>query len=456
MSPRRRTTRRVSGWGGVSPARSTVRREAYPAAVAAAVRQAALPGVIARGLGRSYGDAAQIDGGTVLDSRALTEAGPVDTAARTIDVGAGLSLGDLSKRLAPQGWMLPAVPGTRHVTVGGALAADIHGKDHHGHGGFGATVLSFNLVTADGASRVVTHEAERALFEATVGGMGLTGVVTFARLRVEPLPSGFASVRTEKARDLAAVMDGMAAGDRDARYAVAWLDLSMPSRRGRGILQFADLAPREALPEKRRDAPAGYGAPAAVPVPPLPGDGLARPRIVRALNQAYWRMPRRRERLQSLARFLHPLDGLRRMDHLYGRDGFLQYQFVVPHGQERVLAAIAERFASSPVTPTLAVLKRLGEVGPGMLSFPLAGWTLAVDLPAADARVFLLLDEMDEAVAEAGGRVYLAKDARLRPEVMHAMYPRLDEWQGVKRSIDPTGVFQSDLSRRLGLTGGAS
>jgi decaprenylphospho-beta-D-ribofuranose 2-oxidase len=453
VSLRRRNQRRLSGWGGVSPASSTVRREAHPSAVADAVRRAPPTGVIARGLGRAYGDAAQIEGGTVLDSRGLTEVGPVDTAARTIDVGAGVSLGDLSRRLAPQGWMLPVVPGTRHVTVGGALAADVHGKDHHGHGAFGATVQSFNLVTAEGAARVVTHEADRALSEATVGGMGLTGIVTSARLRVEPLLSGFVSVRTRKARDLAGIMDAMAAGDREARYAVAWLDLSMASRKGRGVLQFADLAPGDALPEKRRSAPAGYGAPPALPVPPLPGEGLARPRIVRALNQAFWLMPRRGERLQSLARFLHPLDGLRRMDRLYGRDGFLQYQFVVPHGQERVLAAIAERFASSPVTPTLAVLKRLGEAGPGMFSFPLAGWTLAVDLPATDARVFILLDELDEAVAEAGGRVYLAKDARLRPEFLRAMYPRLDEWRAVKQLVDPTGIFQSDLSRRLGLTG---
>lgn len=453
MRPRRRTRRRLSGWGGISPATSTVRREAHPSAVADAVTHATASGVIARGLGRAYGDAAQIDGGTVLDTRRLTELGPVDPAARTIDVGAGVSLGDLSRRLAPQGWMLPVVPGTRHVTVGGALAADVHGKDHHGHGGFAATVQSFNLVTAEGASRMVTHEAEPALFEATVGGMGLTGIVTSARLNVEPLPSGFVLVRTSKARNLAAVMDAMASGDRDARYAVAWLDLSMASRKGRGILQFGDLAQRDALPEKRRQAPARYGTTPALPVPPLPGDGLARPRIVRAFNQAYWLMPRRRERLQSLAGFLHPLDGLRRMDRLYGSDGFLQYQFVVPHGQEHVLAAIAERFASGPVTPTLAVLKRLGEAGPGMLSFPLGGWTLAVDLPATDARVFILLDELDEAVAAAGGRVYLAKDARLRPELLSTMYPRLDEWRIVKQSVDPAGVFQSDLSRRLRLTG---
>jgi decaprenylphospho-beta-D-ribofuranose 2-oxidase len=347
--------------------------------------------------------------------------------------------------------MLPVMPGTRHVTVGGALAADVHGKDHHHTGGFGRTVLSFTLVTADGRAQAVTPEADRSLFEATVGGMGLTGIVTSARLRVEPLPSGYVRVRTARGRDLAAVMDAMSAGDGAARYAVAWLDLSTVSRLGRGILQFADIASPDSLAPRNRSAPGLYRALPPLPVPPLPGEGLASSRLVRALNQAYWLLPRREERLQPLGRFLHPLDGLARMDRLYGSDGFLQYQFVVPTGQELVLAAIAERFASGAVTPTLAVLKRLGQAGSGMLSFPMPGWTLAVDLPAADPRVFLMLDEMDEAVAGVGGRVYLAKDVRLRAEFVPAMYPRLDEWRAVKRSIDPEGLFQSDLSRRLRL-----
>ncbi len=411
-------------------------------------------GLIARGLGRSYGDAAQIEGGRVLDARALAAVGPVDADAGTVDVGAGVSLGDLMSRLAPQGWMLPVLPGTRHVTVGGAIAADIHGKNHHVDGGFGRTLETVALVLPDGTPRVLRADAapqDQALLDATVGGMGLTGVVTAARLRLERLPSTYARVRTERARDLGALMARMAEGDREARYAVAWVDLSSPRRRGRGVLQFADLAAPEDVPERARRRPPQFGAAPRRPLPPLPGRGVMRGGAVRAFNLAYYRLQRTGERVRPLAPFLHPLDAAEGVNRLYGRAGLLQYQFVVPLGQEGALRAVAERFAQGSVTPTLAVLKRLGPQGDGMLSFPLPGWTLAVDLPAEDARVFLLLDEMDQVVARASGRVYLAKDARLGPEMLAAMYPRLEEWRDVKRAVDPDSRVRSDLAERLGL-----
>lgn len=449
----RRRARRVGGWGRLARVDASIERPAYPADVAALLRADRPParGVIARGLGRSYGDAAQVEHGRVLDTSGLRAIGPVDTAAGTIDVGAGVSLGDLMRRLVPQGWMVPVLPGTRHVTVGGAIAADIHGKNHHVAGSFGGHVESFALAIADGTERVVTREADRALFEATVGGLGLTGVITSARLRLVPAPSGFVRVQNERKRSLAEVIDRLAEVDREAPYSVAWLDLASSRRRGRGVVQSAEIAQRDWLSMKRREATPEYRPRTRLVAPPLPGSGLVRPGVIRAFNEVYWRCPRRAERLQPLAAFFHPLDAVAGWNRLYGQGGFVQYQVVIPHGAETLLEAIVQRFAEGPVTPALAVLKRMGQPGEGLLSFPLPGWTLAVDLPATDARVFLLLDEMDEAVAMAGGRVYLAKDARMRPEALAQMYRRLEEWRAIKRAVDPGNRFRSDLAVRLGL-----
>lgn len=333
--------------------------------------------------------------------------------------------------------------------MGGAIAADIHGKNHQRDGGFGRTVQSFSLVSADGAQHPVTRESDRALFEATIGGMGLTGVITSARLELEPLPSGVVEVTTQRTPNLDAAMRALAEGDRSHRYSVAWLDLSTPGRRARGIVQHGNLAAPLGLTEDQR-RPA-YEPKRALPMPPLPGRGIVRDPVIKAFNLAYWRRRRQETSMAPLARFLHPLDGAATWPRLYGTGGFLQYQCVVPDGQERTLAALVDAFTKAPATPTLAVLKRLGPEGEGMLSFPLAGWTLAVDLPAHDAEVYLMLDRMDEVVAAAGGRVYLAKDARLRPDVLPAMYPRLREWAEVKQRIDPEGRVRSDLAERLGL-----
>jgi len=381
----------------------------------------------------------------------LTAIGPVHVSGEraTVDVGAGVSLGDLAHRVAPLGWLPPVLPGTRHVTVGGAIAADVHGKNHLHDGGFGQTVRSFSLATAGGEHLPVTREGDRALFEATVGGMGLTGVITSARLELEPLPSGVVEVETHRTSNLDGTMQQLTEGDLTHRYSVAWIDLSSPRRRGRGIVQLGSLATPLGLDEDQRQP--RYEPRRALPAPPLPGRGLVRTPVVQSFNLAYWRRPRRARQLVPLAGFFHPLDRLASWPRLYGASGLLQYQCVIPDGQERALRALVEAFTKGPVTPSLAVLKRLGPQGEGMLSFPLAGWTLAVDLPAHDAETYLMLDRMDEVVAQAGGRVYLAKDARLRPDLLSAMYPRLGEFAEVKQHMDPEGRFRSDLAERLGV-----
>jgi decaprenylphospho-beta-D-ribofuranose 2-oxidase len=401
-------------------------------------------GLIARGLGRSYGDAAQLAGGHVLDMTGLRRF-EVDRDAGVVTAAAGSTIEDLLAELLPAGFMLPVVPGTRHVTVAGAIASDIHGKNHPSAGCFGAHVRALGLLDARGEA----HELAPGdpLFAATVGGMGLTGVILWARLALERVPGDFVSVDTERVRSLDGAL-ALLAPDGTPRHRVAWLDLLAP-RPGRGIVTSCHhVAP----PRPPRPTP---GARTAT-VPERWPAGLLRTQVVRAFNELrYRRAPRReRGRAQPLGEHMFPLDSLEAWPRLYGPAGLFQYQFAVPGGQERTLEAVIAGLARARVPCFLATLKAFGTPSGGPLSFPLAGWTLALDLPRAAAGVGRLLDGFDELVAEAGGRVYLTKDARLRPSVLEAMYPRLAEWRAVRDAADPERCWRSDLSARIGLTAG--
>ncbi|MEU6156918.1 FAD-binding oxidoreductase [Streptomyces sp. NPDC047130] len=444
----------VTGWGRTAPTVARlVRPRSYDEAVAA-VRGCGARGGIPRGLGRAYGDAAQNAGGAVLDMTALDRIHAVDVAGGVVLCDAGVSLHRLMQVLLPLGWFVPVTPGTRYVTVGGAIGADIHGKNHHVSGSFSRHVLSMELLTADGSIRTVSPGDP--LFDATCGGMGLTGVVLTASLRLQPVQTSLMAVDTERATDLDDLMARLTATDHHYRYSVAWIDLLARGRAtGRAVLTRGDHAPLDALPRSsraRRD-PLAF-RPSRLPAAPsfLP-DGLLGRTTVGVFNELWYRKaPRRRTgELQRLPAFFHPLDGVPHWNRVYGRGGFVQYQFVVGHGEEETLRRVVRRVSDHRCPSFLAVLKRFGDGDPGWLSFPTAGWTLALDIPAGLPGLGELLDGLDEEVASAGGRVYLAKDARLRPELLPAMYPRLDEFRALRAELDPRGVFTSDLSRRLGL-----
>ena len=410
-------------------------------------------GVIARGLGRSYGDAAQCAGGVVIDATGLAQVRSFDPERGVVQVDAGVSLGTLAGSTLPLGWFLPVTPGTRHVTVGGAVAADIHGKNHHVDGSFCDHLEGFTLATPTGTVEV-TPESEPDLFWATAGGMGLTGVVVHATIRLQPVETAFMRVDTERAVDLDDVLARMEEGDHRYQYSVAWVDLLArgPSL-GRSVLTRAGHAGLDELPARDRasalQAPPGRGPGAPSWTPP----GLLSRATVRAFNSAWFRRAPslQRGRTQALHAFFHPRAGVPGWNRLYGRRGFVQYQFLLPFGREEELRRAVERLSEARCPSFLAVLKRFGPPNPGPLSFPMPGWTLALDIPVGSPAVAPLLDGLDELVAEAGGRVYLAKDARLRPELLEVMYPRLDEWRRVQAKVDPDGVLRSDLARRLGL-----
>jgi decaprenylphospho-beta-D-ribofuranose 2-oxidase len=446
----------LSGWGRTAPTAATVRPIGGPDDVREALKTAGPRGVLARGLGRAYGDSALNGGGTVLDATTLAGVHAFDAESGLLTVDAGVSLDTIMRAFVPLGWFVPVTPGTRFVTVGGAIAADIHGKNHHVDGTFCRHVTQLRLITPTG-EEVCSAGDDAELFWATAGGMGLTGVVVEATLRLLPIATSRMRVDTERAADLDDLMDRMDRGDDAYRYSVAWIDcVTGGSHLGRGVLTRGDHAAVDELPPKMRRDPLGYDARVRLAAPPMVPAGLVRPSTARLLNEAWFRKaPRSRTgAIHTIPSFFHPLDGVREWNRMYGARGFLQYQFVVPFGAAEVVRTAVERLTAARCPSVLAVLKRFGPADPGPLSFPAAGWTLALDLPVGPPQLGPVLDELDELVVEAGGRLYLAKDSRMRPELLAAMYPQLDEWRAVCDRVDPDRVLQSDLDRRLGLRHG--
>ncbi|WP_248963529.1 FAD-binding oxidoreductase [Sphaerisporangium perillae] len=438
----------LTGWGRTAPTPAKLVPARTPEELAALVAKAPPRGLIARGLGRSYGDAAQNAGGMVVDVTAMRDRWSLDPATGVVTASAGMSLHDLMRALVPRGWFVPVTPGTRHITVGGAIAADVHGKNHHIDSSFGAHLRSLTLVTAGGNVHVLTPEDE--LFWATVGGMGLTGLIAEASFACVPIETSRMRVDVERTRDLDHTLEVMTATDDRYRYTVAWIDLlARGPRMGRSVLTRGDHARRDELPAGTD--PLAFAPAARLAAPPWAPNGLLNRLSVRAFNEAWYAKSRERRVVQDLAPFFHPLDFVDGWNRVYGSRGFVQYQFVVPFGEEPALRRIVSRLSAEGVVSFLTVLKRFGPGTPGMLSFPLPGWTLALDIPSGQAGLAGLLREFDEWVAEAGGRVYLAKDSRMRAELLPAMYPRLAEWRKIRDSADPAGVFRSDLARRLSL-----
>jgi decaprenylphospho-beta-D-ribofuranose 2-oxidase len=407
-------------------------------------------GALARGLGRSYGDAAQNAGGRVLAMGGLASVRELDAEAGVATVDAGISIEALARIALPAGLFPHVTAGTWHVTVGGAIAANIHGKNHHRDGSFCDHVLAFELLTPGGEIVDVSRASHHDLFEATAGGMGLTGIVLSATLRLLPVETPYMTVDRERARDLDDAMARITARDDEYRYSVAWIDCLARGRSlGRSVLIRGDHARTDEI-GSRNGSVSLPGAKLAAPRwhPP----GLLNRATVRLFNEAYYRSSPvdERGRIEGLRSFFYPLDAVEGWNRIYGPHGFVQYQFAVPYHETETLREALERVSGGGYPSFLAVLKRFGPQE-GMLSFPLPGWTLTMDLPAALPGLGPMLDGLDELVVAAGGRVYLAKDSRLRPEMLAAMYPRLAEWRAVREQADPRGVMRSDLARRLAI-----
>lgn len=444
----------LTGWGLTSPSAALV-GDVSPAELVERLKEPTGRGVVARGLGRSYGDAAQNAGGVVLRVKGSPSEIVIDSDAGTVTVGAGVSLDELMKFLVPRGWFVPVTPGTRFVTVGGAIASDIHGKNHHVEGSFGGHVRRMSVVVSSGDVIECSPSANSDLFWATIGGMGLTGFVVEATFGLIAIETSRCLVDTVRCRDFDELIGEMSVGDDDVRYSVAWVDLVATGRHfGRGVLWRGDHAKLSDLDAKDASDPLGYAPRRLGSIPPVvPGAGLVGRTTTRVFNEIWLRKEpmRRVGSVKSIPSYFHPLDSISSWNRLYGRSGFVQYQFVVPFGVEDRLRAIVERIVASGLASPLVVLKRFGSANEAPLSFPMPGWTLTVDMPAGAEGLSTLARSLDDAVLEAGGRHYLAKDALTSASVVRAGYPRLDEWRSIRDRWDPDRLFVSDLARRLQL-----
>ena len=410
--------------------------------------------LLARGGGRSYGDAALNGTGTTVVTRRLDRMVAFDAQSGTLRAEAGVTLGEVLNTFVPRGWFLPVTPGTKEATLGGAVAFDVHGKNHHGDGGFSAYVRELSLLLASGEEVTCSPNTRPNLFWATVSGGGLTGIITEVELQMRRIETARLVTRHVKADDFDDLLRLFDEHEPKHRYAVAWLDaLSSGARLGRGILTLGDHAHRPEVPLDRRSAPLEYTSSCRIDVPINLPAGLLNATAVRPFNQWYYARQRSREvqRVEAIDPFFYPLDMLGRWNRLYGRQGFVQYQCVLPADESYAgVMSILNHLHRSGPQAFLAVLKRMGPADGGYLSFPMRGYTLALDLPRRPG-ISTLLATLDEIVCRRGGRVYLAKDAFLTADRFRAMYPRWSAWLDVKKRVDPHNRFASDQARRLQL-----
>lgn len=447
------TRTELTGWGRTAPTAADLALPRDATELEATLTRIPDRGIIARGLGRSYGDQAQNAGGTVVDTTAAGRIRTIDLATGVVTADAGVSLDTLMRVLVPLGYFVPTTPGTRFVSIGGAIAADVHGKNHHVVGSWCDNVISMRLLLPSGEVVAVGPQQDPGLFWATAGGLGLTGTVLDCTFRCSPIPTSKLAVDTDRCANLDELMTRMVEGEEHFPFSVAWIDLiATGSAMGRSVLTQGRWAELDELPARQRREPLAYDARVIASAPHVP-PGMLNRLSIRAFNELWFRKaPLHREaEIQTIPTFFHPLDMLGHWNRLYGPGGFLQWQYVVPVGAEDTVRSTVEALSDLGVPSFLAVLKRFGPGNPGPLSFPTAGWTLALDIPTGVEGLGALLDRLDEEVAAAGGRIYLAKDSRVRAELLGTMYPRLAEWRAVRDRVDPDRRLQSDLSRRLGL-----
>ena len=408
--------------------------------------------LIARGNGRSYGDAA-LNPDLTLSMLAMDRLLSFDAERGVLDCEAGVLLSDVLSAFAPRGWFPPVVPGTAQVTIGGMIATDVHGKNHHRDGSFGNHVESFRLATGDGEVLNCSGDENPNLFAATIGGMGLTGIVLSASFRMARIESAHLRTETVATRDLDATMETLAASN-DWRYSVAWIDGSARGGAlGRGLVSRGDFAPADTIPAATLAAHSRLRPQRQLPAPGFPLSVALNGFSVRVFDALYNRVGRLRagSRFVDYGSFFFPLDRVRSWNRLYGAGGFVQYQCVLPTSQSSSgVRAILERVASSKHLVYLAVLKLLGPEGDGLMSFPMPGYTLALDFPMRSGTLDLL-GSLDEITATHGGRIYLAKDAHCRPDRVREGYPKLGLFNEVRSARADTGAFSSLLSRRLEL-----
>jgi len=447
------TQQRISGWGNLAAQACHLGSCESVEQLRSMLKSGNADSYIARGLGRSYGDSALNEGqGVILQTR-RSRFLDLDERAGLLECQAGVTLSEIIDHLLPRGWFLPTTPGTQHVTLGGAIAADVHGKNHHQHGSLGNAIERLRLLIASGEILTCSREENSDVFWATIGGMGLTGIILDARFRLRPVETAYCNVHERRTGDLDETLELFSQQDQSYDYSVAWIDcLARGARLGRSVVMLANDARLDQLP--------GELQPAALELPrrwnksvpfTMPGFVL-NPLSVKAFNAVYYARHGNSNRLVDFRSFFYPLDTIRHWNRVYGRRGFVQYQAFFPRETSRAgLIELLGKIAHSRRASFLAVLKSSGPATPGHLSYLYPGHTLALDFPYQGQATERLFQQLDKILLKHGGRLYMAKDAVTNAQTFAAMYPRLAEFKQVKQRVDPGNLFTSSQARRLGI-----
>jgi decaprenylphospho-beta-D-ribofuranose 2-oxidase len=408
---------------------------------------------IPRGLGRAYGDSALNREAGVIDQTGFDHFLEFDRARGVIECEAGVSLADVIACVLPEGWFLPVTPGTKFVTIGGAIAADVHGKNHHAVGSIGNFVLHLDLLTAAGSVLRCSPAENSAIFWATVGGMGLTGIIIRARLQLVGVETAFCNVEYRRTTSLDHTLEQLAESENRYCYSVAWLDcMASGGSLGRSVLMLANVAAAGELPARFRSQPLRLPHKRTLQVPCQMPSRLLTPWTVRAFNELYYRTHPDARRVVDFDAFFYPLDSVVNWNRIYGRRGFIQYQALFPPSVSRpALIELLEEIVASKMGSFLSVLKTSGASTPGLLSYLYPGHTLALDFPYIGPALRGVLDRLDKILLKHGGRLYLAKDATMTAETFAIMYPTLPQFKEIKQQIDPHNRFVSSQARRVGI-----
>lgn len=406
--------------------------------------------ILARGLGRSYGDAAQLDGKTVINLKNFKTI-KLNKSNSTLTVGGGVTLKEIIKEIVPRGFFLPVVPGTSNITIGGAVASDVHGKNHYQDGSFGNHIIKISLIDGNGNIQELTPfiEKQKEKFWATVGGIGLTGIVYEVKIKLISISSSLIEVNTKRFNDIEDLITEMEKTLIDYKYSVAWIDSL--NKKFRGVLTRGNHLKYESLNLDEQTNPLFVSNIKDRSKPKFLSKIFLNYLTVKIFNTLwFYKSPKDKiSKHESISNFFHPLDKVKDWNKIYGSKGFIQYQFFVPNNSKEKIMFVLDYFKRNRIPCFLTVLKKFGKSNSSHLSFPDEGWTLTTDIPNCVPQINKILNFLDNEIAKSGGKIYLTKDSMQSADIFKKTYPNLDKWKKVKNELDPEFKFISDISKRL-------
>ena len=399
------------------------------------------------GLGRSYGDSGLNSTGISWSSQKLKKI-EIDPATGIAICESGVTIGELEREALRFGFFPPTVPGTEFVSVGGAFASNIHGKSHHVYGSFADNVKSVVIRNSEGQDfRLAPDDNSKDEFWATAGGMGLTGFIISAEIKLIKVESSYFKVEEKRVADFAELIATILEFDDRFSYSVAWIDCS-GNFIGRGLVLGGNHATKAELPPELSKKVLQISSPKIYSLPRFIPNRIINKLTIRLFNELWYRK-KLKAGYMSYQPFLHPLDFISNWNKIYGKSGFIEYQFQIPFGKEEYLSYVLDKMKEYKAYSFLTVLKKFGESDNSFLSFPTAGWTLSVDIPGNTRNLLTLLNELDSILLENSGKIYLTKDVRMTPESFRIMYPNFEKWNKIRSKMDPYDYWQSRQSKRL-------